>query len=73
MPGTTQDAITNEPIEIPLKLKHRRRKQSARRGGGNYNGNSGVSNGKHIAHPTIHGFRRNGYRCEPKWNRHDTA
>ena len=54
-------------MEIPLKLKHRARKPGARRGKGNYNGNSGVSAGKHTAHPDVFAYRRNGYRCEPKW------
>ena len=58
-----------EPIEIPLKLKYRARKSAGKRGrGGNYNGNSGSSNGKHTPHPDVHGFRVRGYRCEPKWN-----
>lgn len=56
------------PVEIPLKAKYRTRKPSRRRGRGNYNGNSGTSAGKHTAHPDVHGYRRNNYRCEPKWN-----
>lgn len=59
--------------EIRLKEKYRARKPSNRRGRGNYNGNSGSSNGKHVAHPDVFGFRRSGYRCEPKWNRHEPA
>jgi hypothetical protein len=51
-----------------LKLKHRMRKTCARGRGGNYNGNSGTSNGKHVPHPDVFAFRRNGYRCEAKWN-----
>jgi hypothetical protein len=54
--------------EIPLKRKYTERKPARRRGRGNYNGNSGVSAGKHTGHPDVFGYRRNGYRCEPKWN-----
>ena len=57
-------------MEIKLKKKYRTDRPV---GGGrrsNYNGNSGTSNGKHIAHPDIPGFRKKGYRCEAKWNRH---
>lgn len=55
-------------MEIPLKLKYRTPKPGRRRGRGNYNGNSGISAGKHTAHPDVHGYRKKGYRCEPKWN-----
>ena len=54
--------------EIPLKLKYRTRKKVKRGSKGNYNGNSGTSNGKHTPHPDVPGFRVKGYRCEPKWN-----
>jgi hypothetical protein len=67
MNGTAPEA----PVQIPLKLKYRNRKGGSRGGKGAYGGNSGTSMGKHVAHPLIHGFKRHGYRCEPKWNRHD--
>ena len=61
---------TTEPagaVELPLKLKYRRpgRGHKQQRGGHN---NSGVSNGKHAAHPDVPGFRRKKYRCEARWN-----
>ncbi len=56
-------------IEIPLKRKYRDRRPKAGGRRSNYAGNSGASNGKHLAHPDIPGFRRSGYRCEAKWNR----
>ena len=59
-------------VEILLKKKYRDRKPVAGGRRSNYNGNSGVSNGKHVAHPDVPGFRAKGYRCEPKWNRHET-
>jgi len=55
-------------IEIKLKQKYRVRKPVAGGRKANYNGNSGVSNGKHIPHPDVPGFRAKGYRCEAKWN-----
>ena len=60
-----------KPVEMAgpnLKLKYRARKKVTRGRASNYNGNSGSSNGKHIPHPSVPGFRREGYRCEPKWN-----
>lgn len=56
-----------QPIELPLKLKYRQ-PGNGKRQHGNYNGNSGHSAGKHTPHPQVHAYRRNGYRCEPKWN-----
>lgn len=58
-------------VEIRLKKKYRDRKPIGGGRSSDYNGNSGVSNGKHIAHPAIHGFRKKGYCCEAKWNRHE--
>ena len=55
-------------MEIRLKAKYRTAGKIKRSGRGNYNGNSGTSAGKHTAHPDVHGYRRNGYKCEPKWN-----
>jgi hypothetical protein len=54
-------------VEIPLKLKYRRpgRGHQQHKGGGN---NQGASMGKHAAHPDVPGFKRNKYKCEPKWN-----
>lgn len=56
-----------QPIEIPLKAKYRQPKQYKRQHG-NYNGRNRASAGKHTPHPVVHAYRRNGYRCEPKWN-----
>jgi hypothetical protein len=53
-------------MEIRLKLKYRTGKQhKAQKGGGN---NQGSSQGKHMPHPDVFGFVRNGYKCEAKWN-----
>lgn len=54
-------------VEIPLKLKYRRKGWGCKKQKGGHN-NSGTSMGKHAAHPDVHGFIRNNYRCEPKWN-----
>lgn len=56
-------------VEVKLKLKRKYRAHKPVAGGSARTGNSGVSNGKHVARPDVHGFRRNGYRCEAKWNR----
>lgn len=58
-------------VEIRLKKKYRDRKPVAGGRSSNYNGNSGVSNGKHVAHPDVPGFKVKGYRCDSRWNRHD--
>lgn len=51
---------------MPLKRKYRRGKQyKSQKGGSN---NQGSSFGKHMPHPLVHGFTRNGYKCEPRWN-----
>lgn len=57
-------------LDTPLKLKYRTGKQY-KNTKGKASGNNGPSNGKHNAHPEIHGFRRNGNHCDPKWNRHE--
>lgn len=55
-------------VEIPLKLKYRTAGKAARQGRGNVGGNSGTSAGKHMPHPDVFAYRRNGYKCEAKWN-----
>ena len=58
-------------MEIPLKRKYRTGKQyKQQKGGGN---NQGTSMGKHVPHPHVPGFKRNGYRCEPRWNPKEAA
>lgn len=54
-------------MEIPLKLKYRRPGAGHKQQKGGHN-NSGSSMGKHVAHPRVFAFIRNGYRCEAKWN-----
>ena len=55
-------------MEIRLKLKYRCRKPGGRKGRGNVSGNSGSSEGKHTPHPDVFAYKRNGYKCEPRWN-----
>lgn len=55
-------------VEIQLREKYRNGGKVRRDSRGNYSGNSGVSAGKHTSHPNVHGYRRNGYKCESKWN-----
>lgn len=59
-------------IEIRLKAKYRQggRWPSSCKGGGN---NQGSSMGKHMPHPQVHGFKRNHYKCEPRWNPREGA
>lgn len=59
-------------VEIRLKAKYRERKRVGGGGRANYNGNSGRSAGKHTPHPDVPGYRREGYRCEPKWNHRES-
>ena len=54
-------------MEIPLKWKYRRPGRGHQQHKGGHN-NSGTSMGKHIPHPLVHAFRRDGYKCEPRWN-----
>lgn len=54
-------------VEIPLKWKYRRRGVGHKRQKGGHDNNRS-SMGKHTPHPNVHGFRRNNYRCEPRWN-----
>ena len=60
-------------VEMPLKKKYRERKAVKSHTKSNHGGNSGKSAGKHTAHPSVHAFRRNGYKVEGKWNVHQAA
>jgi hypothetical protein len=59
-------------MEIPLKFKYRRPGRGHQQHKGGHN-NQGSSAGKHAAHPQVHGFVRNHYHCEPKWNPKETS
>ena len=50
-----------------IREKYRSRKSSTSRSSGS-SGNAGTSAGKHSPHPDVPGYRRHGYKCEPKWN-----
>jgi hypothetical protein len=50
-----------------IRAAYRDRKPGGK-AGGKASGNAGTSAGKHSAHPDVPGYRRNGYKCEPKWN-----
>lgn len=54
-------------VNVPLKLKYRAGKVYKGQHG-SHGGNHGTSAGKHLPHPDVFAYRRNGYRCEPKWN-----
>jgi hypothetical protein len=56
-----------QPVPVKLKLKYRTRRPGNKRRPA-YDGNHSSSAGKHTAHPDVFAYRRNGYRCEPKWN-----
>jgi hypothetical protein len=53
--------------EVPQLRGGDRTASPSRQAGGHNNG--GTSIGKHAAHPMVHGFIRDGYRCDPRWNR----
>lgn len=55
-------------VEIRLRKKYRLGASSGRQQKSNYGGNHKSSNGKHLPHPDVHGFRTRGYNCDPKWN-----
>ena len=59
-------------MEVPLRLKYRRLGRGHKQQKGGHN-NQGTSLGKHVAHPLVFAFKRNGYKCEPKWNPKDVA
>lgn len=57
-------------MEIQLKFKHRNpvNLTRARRVSQHVSDNNRASFGKHTPHPDVFAFRRNGYRCEARWN-----
>lgn len=59
-------------MEIRLKWKYRRpgNGHQQHKGGSN---NNAPSMGKHTPHPNVFAFKRNNYRCEPKWNPKEAA
>jgi hypothetical protein len=55
-------------MEIKLREKYRTNKGNKAHKKSNRGGNNGHSAGKHTPHPKVHGYRRNGYTCDPRWN-----
>jgi len=56
-----------DAVEIPLKARYRTPGAGHQQHKGGHS-NQSASAGKHTGHPDVHGYRRNHYRCEPKWN-----